>query len=106
MLKRVFDFVGALVGLALLWPVLLIIAVAVRLDSPGPAIHWSRRIGRNNGIFLMPKFRSMRIDTPDVATHLLDDPQRWITPLGRFLRRTSLDAVSYTHLTLPTILLV
>ncbi|MFP5448571.1 MAG: lipid carrier--UDP-N-acetylgalactosaminyltransferase [Caulobacterales bacterium 32-67-6] len=91
MLKRVFDVAGALVGLALLWPVLLIIAVAVRLDSPGPAIHWSRRIGRNNGIFLMPKFRSMRIDTPDVATHLLDDPQRWITPLGRFLRRTSLD---------------
>jgi len=90
-LKRSFDIVAALAGLAVLWPVLLIIAVAVRLDSPGPAIHWSRRVGRDNTIFLMPKFRSMRIDTPDVATHLLDDPQHWITPLGRLLRRTSLD---------------
>jgi len=89
--KRSFDIVAALAGLAVLWPVLLIIAVAVRLDSPGPAIHWSRRVGRDNTIFLMPKFRSMRIDTPDVATHLLDDPQQWITPLGRLLRRTSLD---------------
>lgn len=91
MLKRSFDIVAALAGLAVLWPVLLIIAIAVRLDSPGPAIHWSRRVGRDNTIFLMPKFRSMRIDTPDVATHLLDDPQQWITPLGRLLRRTSLD---------------
>ncbi len=91
MVKRSFDIVAALAGLAVLWPVLLIIAVAVRLDSPGPAIHWSRRVGRDNTIFLMPKFRSMRIDTPDVATHLLDDPQQWITPLGRLLRRTSLD---------------
>ncbi|MBW0150879.1 MAG: sugar transferase [Phenylobacterium sp.] len=91
MLKRSFDIVAALAGLAVLWPVLLIIAIAVRLDSPGPAIHWSRRVGRDNTIFLMPKFRSMRIDTPDVATHLLDDPKQWITPLGRLLRRTSLD---------------
>ena len=91
MLKRSFDILSALAGLAVLWPVLLIIAIAVRLDSPGPAIHWSRRVGRDNTLFLMPKFRSMRIDTPDVATHLLDDPQQWITPLGRLLRRTSLD---------------
>lgn len=91
MLKRSFDIVASMAGLAVLWPVLLIIAVAVRLDSPGPAVHWSRRVGRDNIIFLMPKFRSMRIDTPDVATHLLDDPQQWITPLGRLLRRTSLD---------------
>jgi O-antigen biosynthesis protein WbqP len=90
-IKRLFDMAAALAGLLVLWPVLLIIAVAVRLDSPGPAIHWSRRVGRDNVIFLMPKFRSMRIDTPDVATHLLDDPQQWITPLGRLLRRTSLD---------------
>lgn len=91
MLKRSFDILAAIAGLAVLWPVLLIIAIAVRLDSPGPAIHWSRRVGRDNTLFLMPKFRSMRIDTPDVATHLLDDPQQWITPLGRLLRRTSLD---------------
>ncbi len=90
-IKRLFDMTAALAGLMVLWPVLLIIAVAVRLDSPGPAIHWSRRVGRDNEIFLMPKFRSMRIDTPDVATHLLDDPHQWITPLGRLLRRTSLD---------------
>lgn len=91
MLKRSFDFLAALGGLLVLWPVLLVIAVLVRLDSPGPAIHWSRRVGRNNEIFAMPKFRSMRIDTPDVATHLLADADQWITPLGRFLRRSSLD---------------
>lgn len=81
----------ALAGLALGWPVLLALAIAVRLDSPGPAIHWSRRVGRGNRIFAMPKFRTMRTDTPDVATHLLEEPDRWITPLGRFLRRSSLD---------------
>lgn len=91
MIKRAFDIVAALGGLVVLSPVLAVIAVAVRLDSPGPAIHWSRRVGRFNRIFLMPKFRTMRTDAPDVATHLLADPQAWITPLGRFLRRASLD---------------
>ena len=91
MLKRTFDIVVALAGLAVGWPVLLALAVAVRLTSPGPAIHWSRRVGLNNRIFTMPKFRSMRTDTPDVATHLLEDPGRWITPIGGFLRRSSLD---------------
>jgi len=90
-LKRTFDIVVALAGLAVGWPVLLVLALAVRLTSPGPAIHWSRRIGRGNREFPMPKFRSMRTDTPDVATHLLEDPQRWITPIGRFLRKSSLD---------------
>lgn len=91
MLKRGFDIVVALAGLLFGWPVLLALALAVRLDSPGPAIHWSRRVGRGNRIFAMPKFRTMRTDTPDVATHLLEDPARWVTPLGRFLRRSSLD---------------
>ena len=91
MLKRGLDIAVALTGLLLGWPVLLALALAVRLDSPGPAIHWSRRVGRHNRIFRMPKFRSMRTDTPDVATHLLEDPARWVTPLGRFLRRSSLD---------------
>ena len=91
MIKRAFDIVAALGGLIVLSPVLAVIALAVRLDSPGPAIHWSRRVGRFNRIFLMPKFRTMRTDAPDVATHLLADPQAWITPLGRFLRRASLD---------------
>lgn len=91
MIKRAFDIVAALGGLIVLSPVLAVIALAVRLDSPGPAIHWSRRVGRFNRIFRMPKFRTMRTDAPDVATHLLADPQAWITPLGRFLRRASLD---------------
>jgi O-antigen biosynthesis protein WbqP len=90
-LKRAFDIGVALTGLTIGWPVLLALALAVRLESPGPAIHWSRRVGRDNRLFAMPKFRTMRIEAPDVATHLLDDPGRWITPLGRFLRRSSLD---------------
>lgn len=90
-MKRLVDIVGGLAGLVLLSPLLVAIAVAVRLESRGPALHWSRRIGRYNRIFLMPKFRTMRIGTPDVATHLLQDPEQWITPLGRVLRRTSLD---------------
>ncbi|MDE2488923.1 MAG: sugar transferase [Alphaproteobacteria bacterium] len=92
-MKRFVDIAGALAGLILLSPLLVALAFAVRLDSPGPALHWSRRVGRYNRIFLMPKYRTMRIGTPDVATHLLADPDRWITPLGRFLRRTSLDEV-------------
>ena len=91
MLKRGFDILVAAAGLLAGWPVLLALALAVRLDSPGPAIHWSRRVGRGNRIFRMPKFRTMRTDAPDVPTHLLDDPGRWVTPLGRFLRRSSLD---------------
>nr|WP_243625869.1 sugar transferase [Phenylobacterium hankyongense] len=85
------DIAGGLTGLIVLSPVLVALAVAVRLESPGPALHWSRRVGRGNCFFAMPKFRTMRTDTPQVATHLLADPERWITPLGRFLRRTSLD---------------
>lgn len=90
-MKRAIDILGGLAGLVLLSPLLLGVGLAVRLDSPGPALHWSRRVGRGNRLFRMPKFRTMRIGTPDVATHLLSEPDRWITPLGRFLRRTSLD---------------
>ena len=67
------------------------LAALVRATSPGPAIHWSKRIGRGNRLFLMPKFRTMRIDTPQVATHLMTDPDQWLTPAGGFLRRASLD---------------
>lgn len=91
MLKRAFDIVVSAIALVLLAPVMIGIGIAVRLDSPGPALHWSRRVGRDNVIFPMPKFRTMRTDVPDVATHLLSDPARWITPIGRILRRTSLD---------------
>ncbi|HEY8572360.1 sugar transferase [Phenylobacterium sp.] len=90
-MKRLVDIAGALAGLVLLSPLLIVLAVLVRLESPGPALHWSRRVGRYNRIFPMPKFRTMRVGSPDVATHLLSDAERWITPLGGFLRRTSLD---------------
>lgn len=91
MLKRIFDFVAALVLFAVLLIPMLIIAAAVRLTSVGPALYWSSRVGANNRLFQMPKFRSMRIDTPEVATHLLNDPNRFLTPIGPFLRKSSLD---------------
>ncbi len=72
-------------------PVFLLCWAAVRLTSPGPGLHWSRRIGRDNRTFLMPKFRTMRVETPEVATHLLQRPERYFTPIGAFLRKTSLD---------------
>ena len=90
-MKRAFDIVVALAGLLALWPVLLVLALAVRLESPGPVLHWSRRVGRYNRIFHMPKLRTMRTGAPNVATHLLPDADSWVTPLGRFLRRSSLD---------------
>jgi O-antigen biosynthesis protein WbqP len=89
--KRLFDAASSGAALLLLALPLLVVAAVVRLTSPGPAVHWSKRVGRNNRLFLMPKFRTMRIDTPQVATHLLDDPDQWLTPPGAFLRKTSLD---------------
>ena len=70
---------------------MLLTAVAVRLTSRGPALYWSDRVGKNNVLFKMPKFRSMRTDTPAVATHLLEKPEVWLTPIGSFIRKTSLD---------------
>ena len=70
---------------------LVLIAVVVRCTSSGPALYWSDRVGRNNRIFKMPKFRSMRVETPAVATHLLDNPSAYLTPIGSFLRKSSLD---------------
>jgi O-antigen biosynthesis protein WbqP len=75
----------------LLIPVFILITLAIRISSTGPAIYWSDRVGRHNRLFKMPKFRSMRIDAPAVATHLLSNPEQWLTPVGSFLRRTSLD---------------
>lgn len=90
-MKRIFDLVlAALAGIFLLLPVLLV-ALAVRLSSKGPALYWSERVGCGNKIFRMPKFRSMRIGTPAVATHLLDNPEAHLTPIGSFLRKSSLD---------------
>jgi len=70
---------------------MLLISIAVRFSSKGPALYWSDRVGKNNTIFKMPKFRSMLIDTPAVATHLLDNPSAYLSPIGGFLRRSSLD---------------
>jgi O-antigen biosynthesis protein WbqP len=85
------DVAVSAAALALLAIPLLVIAALVRATSPGPAIHWSKRVGRDNALFRMPKFRTMRIDTPQIATHLMSDPGRWLTPIGGFLRRSSLD---------------
>jgi len=90
-MKRLFDLLFAGLLALLLWPVLCLIALLVRLSSPGPALYWSERVGRGNVLFCMPKFRTMRTDTPAVATHLLDEPDRWLTPIGGFLRKSSLD---------------
>lgn len=90
-MKRFFDAsVSLLILLVLAWPMLLV-ALMVKLTSSGPVLYWSDRVGRNNVIFKMPKFRTMRTETPAVATHLLNDPDRYLTPIGKFLRRTSLD---------------
>ncbi len=90
-MKRIFDLVlGFVAALVLLVP-LLLVAVAVRLTSKGPALYWSDRVGRNNLIFKMPKFRTMRVGTPAVATHLLGNPAAHLTPIGSFLRKSSLD---------------
>ena len=90
-MKRFFDLTLTLLLLLPLAPLMALVALAVRLTSPGPALYWSDRVGRDNNIFRMPKFRTMRTDTPAMATHLLNDPGRYLTPLGGFLRKTSLD---------------
>ena len=90
-MKRLFDLVLALIAAALLLAPFVLVWLAVRLTSRGPALYWSDRVGRDNVIFKMPKFRSMRVGTPAVATHLLSDPKVYLTPIGSFLRKSSLD---------------
>jgi O-antigen biosynthesis protein WbqP len=90
-LKRAFDVSAALLMLLLFALPMLVIAILVRLTSPGPALHWSDRVGRDNKVFRMPKFRSMHVGTPPLATHLLANPEVHITSVGRFLRHSSLD---------------
>jgi O-antigen biosynthesis protein WbqP len=91
MIKRALDVFLSGAALLVLAVPIAIVALAVRFTSPGPVLYWSARIGRGNETFRMPKFRSMRIDTPQVATHLLESPEQWLTPIGSFLRRSSLD---------------
>ena len=90
-MKKIFDFVLAVLALVVLIVPIALVALAVKLTSKGPAVYWSDRVGRHNAIFKMPKFRTMREDTPAVATHLLDNPAQYLTPIGSFLRKSSLD---------------
>jgi O-antigen biosynthesis protein WbqP len=90
-MKRIFDLLLGIVIFVMLTIPMLLISIAVHLSSKGPALYWSDRIGKNNKIFKMPKFRSMMIDTPAVATHILSNPDAYLSPIGSFLRRFSLD---------------
>ncbi len=90
-MKRIVDICMSLLALIVFSAPLLVVAVVVKLTSKGPALYWSDRVGKNNIIFKMPKFRTMRIDTPAVATHLLGNPDQFLTPVGNFLRKSSLD---------------
>ena len=90
-MKRVFDLVVALSAIIIFFVPAIIVTFLVKLSSKGPSLYWSDRMGKNNIIFKMPKFRSMKVDTPAVATHLLSDPKNFLTPIGNFLRKSSLD---------------
>lgn len=90
-MKRLFDVLLAACALLLFVIPIMLLALAIRVSSPGPALYWSDRVGAGNRIFRMPKFRTMKLGTPAVATHKLRDPSAYLTPIGSFLRRTSLD---------------
>jgi O-antigen biosynthesis protein WbqP len=90
-MKRLFDLLLLFLALPLLAAPLVLVALLVRMTSKGPSLYWSARVGRDNKIFQMPKFRTMRVGTPAVATHLLDSPASYMTPIGSFLRKSSLD---------------
>ena len=90
-MKRLFDFLLSICLAAALALPILCVAILVRLTSKGPVLYWSDRVGKKNLVFRMPKFRSMRVGTPAVATHLLQDPKTFLTPIGSFLRKSSLD---------------
>ena len=91
MLKKYFDLTFALLLMPIFLFFFILIGISIKLSSPGPIIHWSKRMGRNNIIFMMPKFRTMYLGTPNKATHKLDNPEKYITNLGELLRLTSLD---------------
>lgn len=90
-MKRIFDFLSSAVAIGIFLVPIAVVALLVKITSQGPVIYWSDRVGRNNRIFRMPKFRTMRVGTPAVATHLLADPRSVLTPVGSFLRKSSLD---------------
>lgn len=90
-MKRIFDILSSLIAIILFSPILLTLAIIVKCTSQGPVLFKQRRIGKDNVEFMIYKFRTMRIDTPNVATHLLKNPEQYITPIGKFMRKTSLD---------------
>ena len=90
-LKRIFDLILAIIFLFILAFPMILIYIFIKITSPGGALYWSKRVGKNNSIFLMPKFRTMKIDTPAIATHLITDIESHLTPIGQFIRRYSLD---------------
>lgn len=89
--KRGLDLIGCVIALIVFLIPSIVVAMAVKLTSKGPVLYWSDRIGKGNAVFRMPKFRTMRVNTPQVATHLLAQPDAFLTPIGGFLRRSSLD---------------
>ena len=95
--KRWFDILLGTFALLALSGILVLVAMAVKLTSSGKVLYWSQRIGKDNTVFFMPKFRTMRTDTPVVATHLLANPDAYLTPVGKFLRTTSLDELPQLH---------
>jgi len=99
-MKRIFDLLLGVAIFVFLAVPMLLIAIAIRFSSKGPALYWSDRVGKNNKIFKMPKFRSMLVNTPVVATHLLDNPNAYLAPIGGFLRRSSLDELPQLFLVL------
>jgi len=90
-MKRLFDVLLTFIATIFLIVPIVLVAICVRITSKGRALYWSDRVGRDNIIFSMPKFRTMRTNTPAIATHLLNDPDQWLTPIGSFLRKSSLD---------------
>lgn len=90
-MKRIFDTLSSLIAIILFSPILLVLAIIVKCTSHGPVLFKQRRIGKDNVEFMIYKFRTMRMDTPNVATHLLKNPEQYITPIGKFMRKTSLD---------------
>lgn len=92
-IKRMMDVILSIIGLFIFFIPFIVIFFLIKFSSKGDVIYWSERIGQNNKIFKMPKFRTMRIDTPSIATHLLKKPEEWITPIGKILRKYSLDEI-------------
>lgn len=93
-IKRIFDIFMSLLGMIIFSVPILLVAILVKLTSKGPVLYWSSRIGKDNMVFKMPKFRTMLTDTPAVATHLLENPDQFLTPIGKFLRKSSLDELA------------